>query len=105
VSGNKRRAEIIRILRSEKQISVSCLANTLKVSASTIKRDILSLTVDEGYPIDTVMGKKGGIILKNFKHPHKHILSQEQINVLTELAQTDNAYHAEILNDILRAYA
>ena len=58
MSGNKRRAEIIRILRGVKQISISCLADTLAVSASTIKRDILSLTVDEGYPIDTVMGKK-----------------------------------------------
>ena len=105
MSGNKRRTEIIRILRGTKQISVSCLADTLKVSASTVKRDIMSLTVDEGYPIDTIMGKNGGIMLKEITHPHKHILSQEQINVLTELAQTSNTYHAEILYGILRAYA
>ena len=70
MSGNKRRAEIIRILRGTRLISVSCLADMLNVSASTIKRDILSLTVDDGYPIDTVMGKKGGIVLlckKNYR--------------------------------------
>jgi len=105
VSGNKRRAEIIRILRSKNQISVSCLADMLNVSASTIKRDILSLTVDDGYPIDTVMGKKGGIVLRDFRHPYKKILSQEQIRVLTELAQTSDTYQSEILNGILRAYA
>ena len=105
MSGTKRRAEIIRILRGTKQISVSCLADMLKVSASTVKRDIMSLTVDEGYPIDTVMGKKGGIMLNGYTHPHKHILSQEQIKVLTELAQTADTYHAEVLTGILRAYA
>jgi len=105
VSVNERRTEIIRILRSTRQISVSYLANMLNASVSTIKRDILALTVDEGYPIDTIMGKKGGIVLRDFKHPHKRILSQEQIKVLTELIQIANAHQIEILNGILRAYA
>jgi predicted DNA-binding transcriptional regulator YafY len=105
VSVNERRNEIIRILRGTRLISVSCLAETLNVSVSTIKRDILALTVDEGYSIDTVMGKKGGIVLTDFRHPHKHILSQEQIKVLTELIQTANTYNAEILSGILNAYS
>ena len=104
MSVNERRAEIIRILHGARIISVSRLAGKLRTSVSTIKRDILALTVDEGYPIDTVMGKKGGVILKDFRHPHKRIFSQEQIQVLTELAQTANTYHAEILNGMLRAY-
>ena len=42
MSGNKRRAEIIRILRGTKQTTIPRLADTLKVSISTIKRDILA---------------------------------------------------------------
>ena len=105
MSVNGRRTEIIRILIGSKKTTIPLLADMLGVSVSTIKRDILVLTVDEGYPIDTVQGNQGGIFLKDFKHPHKHILSQEQINVLTELSQTDNQYHAEILKGILSAYS
>ena len=105
MSVNGRRTEIIRILIGSDRTTMSYLAGILNVSVSTIKRDILALTVDEGYPIDTVQGNQGGIFLKDFKHPHKHILSQEQINVLTELAQTANPRHAEVLKGLLRAYA
>ena len=105
VSANARRTEIVRILRSRQQTTVAYLAEICNVTTKTIQRDILVLTVDEGYPIDTLKGHNGGIILRSYKHPCKHILSQEQISVLTELAQTSNKYHAEILNGILRAYA
>lgn len=105
MSVNERRAEIIRILRGTEQTSIPCLAAKLGASVSTVKRDILALTVDEGYPINTIQGNGGGIVLRDFKHPHKHILSREQIEVLTELAKSSDTYHAEILNGILRAYA
>ena len=105
MSANERRAEIIRILLGARQTTIPRLAIDLNASVSTIKRDILALTVDEGYPIDTVQGNGGGIILKDFKHPHRRILSQEQIKVLTELAQFANLHQAEVLNGILGAYA
>jgi predicted DNA-binding transcriptional regulator YafY len=105
VSANARRTEIIRILRAEQQTTTARLAAIFNVSAKTIQRDILTLTVDEEYPIDTIKGNKGGIMLKNHKHPHKHILSQEQIEVLTRKVQDSNAYDAEILNGILKAFA
>ena len=105
VSVNERRAEIIRILRCAGQTTIPCLAEKLGTSVSTIKRDILILTVDDGYPIDSVQGNGGGIVLRDYKHPHKRILSQEQITVLTELAQTADTYQADILHGILHAYA
>ena len=105
VSVNARRTEIIRILRGIKQTTAACLADTLNVSTRTIQRDILALTVEEGYFIDNIRGNKGGIVLKDFNNPHKHIFSQEQIQVLTELAQSSDTYQAEILFGILRAYA
>ena len=105
MSVNERRAEIIRILRCAGQTTIPCLAEKLGTSVSTIKRDILILTVDEGYPIDSVQGNGGGIVLRDYKHPHKRILSQEQISVLTELAKTSDTYRADILYGILNAYA
>jgi len=105
LSGNQRRAEIIKILRGMNQTTMPCLAEMLGVSLSTIKRDILILTVDDGYPIDTVQGNGGGIILRDFTHRHKHILSQGEIKVLTELAQTADTYNAKIIKGILEAYA
>jgi len=105
LSGNSRRNEIIRILRSKNQTTMLYLADALGVSISTIKRDILLLTVDEGYPIDTVQGNRGGVLLRNYTHSHKHILSQEEIKVLTLLMQTVDTYTAEVLIGILKAYA
>ena len=105
MSGNSRRNEIIRILRSKNQTTMLYLADALGVSISTIKRDILLLTVDEGYPIDTVRGNKGGVLLRDFTHSHKHILSQEEIKLLTLLMQTVDTYTAEVLKGILKAYA
>lgn len=105
MSGNSRRNEIIRILRSKNQTTMLYLADALGVSISTIKRDILLLTVDEGYPIDTVQGNRGGVLLRNYTHSHKHILSQEEIKVLTLLMQTVDTYTAEVLIGILKAYA
>ena len=105
MSGNSRRNEIIRILRSKNQTTMLYLADALGVSISTIKRDILLLTVDEGYPIDTVQGNRGGVLLRDYTHSHKHILSQEEIKVLTLLMQTVDTYTAEVLKGILKAYA
>ena len=105
MSANARRTEIIRILRGTKQTTSARLADTFNVSTRTIQRDILALTVEEGYLIDNIRGNKGGIVLIDFNNPHKHILSQEQIQVLTELTQTSNTYQSEILNGLLKAYA
>jgi len=81
------------------------LANDLGVSVSTIKRDILSLTVDEEYPIDTEQGNGGGVVLRNFnKHP-QHILSGEQISALTKAATVTDPKTAGILQGIIRAYS
>ena len=105
MSVRERRAEIIHILMGRRKTTMTHLAKELGVSVSTIQRDILSLTVDEYYPIDTKQGNGGGVILRDFRHPHKGILSREQIDVLTHLAQTQDEYTAEVLNGILQAYS
>ena len=105
MSVNERRDEIMRILLGVRQTTIPRLAEALGVSASTVKRDILALTVEEGFPIDTAQGNSGGVILKDFRHPHLHILSREQIAVLQMLSQNSDEYIASVLIGILRAYA
>ena len=105
MSVNERRNEIMRILLAVKQTTIPRLAESLGVSVSTIKRDILALTVDEGFPIDTSRGNGGGLVLRDFRHPHLHILSKEQISVLRALTSTTDEYTASVLTGILNAYA
>ena len=100
-----RREEIIRILLGGAKTTVPKLATQLSVSERTIHRDLLELTVDRGYPIDTETGRNGGIFMHDFKHAHKHILSQEQIKALTTVINSTDSDTAGILQSILHAYA
>ena len=100
-----RRAELVRVLRGRKKDTIKNLAFALGVSERTIRRDLLTLTVDEGYHIDTLPGNGGGVVFHDHSNPHKGILSQEQIDVLSELAQSTGGYKAKILKEILDAYA
>ena len=100
-----RRAEMIRILRGRKRDIIPNLAYELGVSERTIRRDLLTLTLDEGYHIDVLPGNGGGVVFYDAGNPHKGILSQEQIDVLSELAQSTGGRKAKILKEILDAYA
>ena len=77
----------------------------LGVSERTIHRDLLVLTIDRGYPIDTKTGRAGGVYMHNFRHAHKRILSQVQIRALNTAIETVNSEIAEALRSILHAYA
>ena len=100
-----RRAELIRILRVRKKDTIENLARELCVSRSTIKRDLLILTVDEMYHIDTLPGNGGGVVFHDINNPHKGILSQEQIDVLTELVGCIGNHQSNVIKGILEAYA
>jgi len=103
VSARNRQSEILKILRSNRT-TMPKLAMELEVSVRTIQRDIRALE-DEGYPIYTEQGGGGGVVLLDYRHPHKHIFSQEQIRVLRKLALSADAEDAEIVNGMLHAYA
>jgi len=96
-----RRAELIRILRIRRRDKIQNLANELGVSERTIRRDLLTLTVDEGYMIDTKQGNGGGVVYNGRLKPHKGIFSQEQIKVLRELRGKANRRQAGIIDEML----
>ena len=104
MSTEERREEIIRILLGGTRTTVPRLAAQLNVSERTIHRDLLVLTVDRGYPIDTETGRVGGVYMHDFRHAHKRILSQEQIKALNTAIATVDSGTADVLQTILQTY-
>ena len=100
MSTDERREEMIRILLGGTRTTVPKLAMQLGVSERTIHRDLLVLTVDRGYPIDTEPGRTGGVYMHDFRHAHKRILSQAQINALRTAIDTAVPETAEALQSI-----
>jgi len=96
-----RRAELVRILRQRKKDTIDNLARELGVSRNTIKRDLLTLTVDEGYHIETFKGNGGGVVFHDTQKPFGSLVSQEHIDLLNELAQEKGGRKAKLLNEIL----
>jgi predicted DNA-binding transcriptional regulator YafY len=105
VSTDERREEIIRILLGGERTSIPILAQNLEASVSTIKRDLLVLTVDRGYPIMTEQGHGDDVYMMEFRHAHKHILSREQITALNTAISVVDTETAKCLQNILNAYA
>ena len=103
MSANERRSEIIRILMDGNKRTMSFLAANFDVNIRTIRRDIESLSVD--YPLCTLQGNGGGVMLIEHRHLHKRILSQEQIKALQTAIRTSDSETAETLQSILHAYA
>ncbi len=102
MSANERRAEIMRIMVARRQESMQVLARELGVSDRTIRTDILALTAE--YPLETVRGNGGGVRIADWYHPHKNILSKEQISVLEQLFPQANDEQKRVLDQMLREY-
>ncbi len=102
MSANERRAEIMRIMVARRQESMQVLASELGVSDRTIRTDILALTAE--YPLETVRGNGGGVRIADWYHPHKNILSKEQISVLEQLFPQANDEQKRVLDQMLREY-
>jgi predicted DNA-binding transcriptional regulator YafY len=105
VSTDERREEIIRILLGGEMTTAPKLAMQFDVNVRTIYRDLVVLTVERGYPIDTVAGRTGGVFMHGFRHAHKRILSQRQITALAIAIEAVDHETAETLQSILHAYA
>ena len=102
MSANERRAEIMRIMVARRQESMQVLARELGVTDRTIRADILALTAE--YPLETVRGNGGGVRIADWSHPHKNILSREQISVLEQLFPQADEEQKRVLDQMLREY-
>lgn len=102
MSANERRAEIMRIMVARRQENMQVLAAELGVTDRTIRNDILVLTAE--YPLETSRGNRGGVRIADWYHPHKNILSQEQISVLEQLMDKADDEQKRVLDQMLREY-
>lgn len=102
MSANERRAEIMRIMVARRQERMQVLASELGVSDRTIRTDILALTAE--YPLETVRGNGGGVRIADWYHPHKNILSKEQISVLEQMLLVADDEQKRVLDQMLREY-
>ncbi len=102
MSVNERRAEIMKILVARRQTTVPLLAQELCVCCNTVRNDIHALALD--YPLETCSGNGGGIRLADWYHPHRNILSQEQIRTLRELSSYADEQQKKIVQQIISAY-
>lgn len=102
MSAVERRNELIRILETRRKDTYDNLAFELGVSKSTIRRDIEALTRD--YPITTIPGNGGGVMVEEWYHPHKNIFSRKHTETLQALMEGADEYTKEVLAEILREY-
>lgn len=102
MTANERRAEIMRILVARRFITQRQLCAELSVNERTIRRDLIVLMTE--YPIETKMGRNGGVCIETWYHPHRRILSQQQQSALLDLMCSADEDHRRILREILMEY-
>ena len=99
---NERRAEIMRLLTVRRRDTTPHLAQEMGVSVRTILRDIEVLTCE--YPLLTRQGNGGCVMVEDWYHPHKNILSREQQSLLSDLMGKCDERQAIVLQQLLSEY-
>lgn len=102
MSANERRAEIMRIMVARRQENMQVLAAELGVTDRTIRNDILILTAE--YPLETTRGNGVGVRIADWYHPHKNILSKDQMTVLEQLMDKADDEQKKVIDQMLREY-
>ena len=80
----ERQDTIMAMLRKERSITVDHLAEALDCSRSTIKRDLIDLSIN-GFPVISRKGRYGGgIELADWYQPTRTSLCPEQLKALRD---------------------
>ena len=92
----------MRIMVARRQENMQVLAAELGVTDRTIRNDILILTAE--YPLETTRGNGGGVRIADWQHPHKNILSKDQMTVLEQLMDKADDEQKKVIDQMLREY-
>lgn len=96
--------EIIIILLNKDTVSSKTLAEHFKVSARTIQRDMVSISL-AGIPIYSVEGKNGGYaILPEYKVNNQIMKPEEQELLVKALESLATSYSNESLAELINKY-
>lgn len=99
---NERRNAILEILCMRRIEKINNLAFQFGVTEKTIRRDILTLSLE--YPIYTAQGNGGGIYVdKNFRLGRVY-LKNEQQELLERLLPELNGEDKEVMKAILKTF-
>ena len=100
---SERRMSIIETLSERRSDSIDNLAFELEVSRRTIQRDVLHLSLR--FPIYTMQGKGGGILISDdFRWSAKY-LSSEQLALLDNLGSKLKGKDAETMASIIKMFS
>ena len=99
---NERRAEIMRILESRRQETMSHFAFHFDVSIRTICYDIEFLMAL--YPIETVQGNGGCVKLQDGYAMYQSFLSEEQQEVLMDIFPLLDLAQSKVIKGLLYAH-
>lgn len=98
----ERKEMLLNILIARKYESLDNLAFELEVSKSTIKRDVLELSLS--YPVYTQQGKGGGVFIEKDYYLFKQYLKSEEQECLEHFLEIANPEQQRILTNILNKY-
>ena len=98
----ERRAEIMRVLESNRRETMSNLAHLFGVSIRTIGYDIDFLTIL--HPIETVRGRGGCVKLQENYRKYQNILNETQQEVLIEIIPLISERQAKVIKGLLLAH-
>lgn len=102
MTANERRNAILEILCMRRVEKINNLAFQFGVTEKTIRRDILTLSLE--YPIYTAQGNGGGIYVdKNFRLGRVY-LKNEQQELLERLLPELNGKDAETMKSIIKTF-
>ena len=103
MKANERRQALLEHLCEVRQSTLENLAFHFSVSQSTIRRDVLELSLS--YPVYTVCGKyDGGVYIAHDYYFGKRFLSPEQEELLASLAPTLDDDQRKIMESIIRKF-
>jgi predicted DNA-binding transcriptional regulator YafY len=101
-----RRDKILRKLDTNERDddTMVTLAAEFEVSRSTAYRDIKFLIEEEGYPIETIRGNGGGVVLRKHKKRYRDNLSLEHNAALARATLTASAADAVTILEIMELF-
>ena len=100
---NERRQALLEYLCEVRHSTVENLSFQFSVSESTIRRDILELSLS--YPVYTVCGKYGGgVYIANDYYFGKQYLTEEQLELLIFLKSKVGDDQRRILDSIVKKF-
>lgn len=103
MTADERRGAILDIICARRYETIDNLAFELEVSRRTIQRDVLHLSLR--FPIYTMQGKGGGILISDdFRWSAKY-LSSEQLALLNKLGSKLKGKDAETMASIIKMFS